>query len=161
MDDKTGALNRLKAEMDEAEKVDMSSVKSGDIIYVSLDEGDGLVLKEGYKERYKYIVIIGFTPEGVAVGALLINSKIDPSKRSKELIKCQYPLLLCNYRNILDYNSWLDCSDIFELSKLKIAEKDGRLKGCLIPQDKERVMQFLKETDVFDNATKRRYGIIR
>lgn len=74
MDDKTGALNRLKAEMDEAEKVDMSSVKSGDIIYVSLDEGDGLVLKEGYKER---------------------------------------------------------------------------------------VMQFLKETDVFDNATKRRYGIIR
>lgn len=74
MDDKTGALNRLKAEMDEAEKVDMSSVKIGDIIYVSLDEGDGLVLKEGYKER---------------------------------------------------------------------------------------VMQFLKETDVFDNATKRRYGIIR
>lgn len=74
MDDKTGALNRLKAEMDEAEKVDMSSVKIGDIIYVSLDEGDGLVLKGGYKER---------------------------------------------------------------------------------------VMQFLKETDVFDNATKRRYGIIR
>ena len=37
-----------------------------------------------------------------------------------------------NYRDILDYDSWLDCSDIFELSKLKITEKNGKLKGCLI-----------------------------
>ena len=34
---------------------------------------------------------------------------------------------MCNYRNILDYDSWLDCSDIFELSKLKITEKNGNL----------------------------------
>ena len=119
-----------------------------------------MILKNGYDSRNKYIVIIGFTPEGVAIGALLINSEIAPSKRSEELINCQYPLLARNYRNILAYDSWLDCSDIFELSKLKITEKNGKLKGCLIPEDKERVMQFLKETDVFDNATKKRYGII-
>ena len=40
------------------------------------------------------------------------------------------------------------------------AEKDGKLKGCLTPEDRERVMEFLKETEVFDNATKKRYGII-
>lgn len=34
MDDKNSALERLKATMDEAERVDMSSVKIGDIIYV-------------------------------------------------------------------------------------------------------------------------------
>ena len=131
MDDKTGALEKLKAIMAKAEQVDMSSVKIGDIIYVPLDEEDGLILKDGYKDRNKYIVIIGFTPEGVAIGALL------------------------------DYDSWLDCSDIFELSKLKITEKNGKLKGCLISEDRERVMQFLRETEVFDNATKRRYGIIK
>ena len=146
MDDKTGALERLKAIMAKAEQVDMSSVKIGDIIYVPLDEEDGLILKDGYKDRNKYIVIIGFTPEGVAIGALLINSEIDSSKRSEEL---------------LDYDSWLDCSDIFELSKLKITEKNGKLKGCLISEDRERVIQFLRETEVFDNATKRRYGIIK
>lgn len=35
MDDKTGALEKLKAIMAKAEQVDMSSVKIGDIIYVS------------------------------------------------------------------------------------------------------------------------------
>lgn len=161
MDDKNSVLEKLKAAMDEAERVDMSSVKIGDIIYVSLDEEDGLILKNGYDDRKKYIVIIGFTPEGVAIGALLINSEIDSSKkRSEELLNSQYPLLVRNYRSILDYDSWLDCSDIFELSKLKITEKDGKLKGCLTPEDRERVMAFLKETEVFDNATKKRYGII-
>lgn len=161
MDDKNSVLEKLKAAMDEAERVDMSSVKIGDIIYVPLDEEDGLILKNGYDDRKKYIVIIGFTPEGVAIGALLINSEIDSSKkRSEELLNSQYPLLVRNYRSILDYDSWLDCSDIFELSKLKITEKDGKLKGCLTPEDRERVMKFLKETEVFDNATKKRYGII-
>lgn len=94
MDDKTGALEKLKAIMAKAEQVDMS-------------------------------------------------------------------LMVRNYRDILDYDSWLDCSDIFELSKLKITEKNGKLKGCLISEDRERVMQFLRETEVFDNATKRRYGIIK
>ena len=161
MDDKNSVLEKLKAAMDEAERVDMSSVKIGDIIYVPLDEEDGLILKNGYDDRKKYIVIIGFTPEGVAIGALLLNSEIDSSKkRSEELLNSQYPLLVRNYRSILDYDSWLDCSDIFELSKLKITEKDGKLKGCLTPEDRERVMAFLKETEVFDNATKKRYGII-
>ena len=161
MDDKNGVLEKLKVAMDEAERVDMSSVKIGDIIYVPMDEEDGLILKNGYDDRKKYIVIIGFTPEGVAIGALLINSEIDSSKkRSEELLNCQYPLLARNYRSILDYDSWLDCSDIFELSKLKITEKDGKLKGCLTPEDRERVIEFLKETDVFDNANKKRYGII-
>lgn len=161
MDDKTGALSKLKATIANNEKEDMSSIKVGDIIYVSLDEEDGLTLKDGYKDRRKYIVIIGFTPEGIAVGALLINSGIDPSKRSQELLDCQYPLQARHYRTILTYDSWLDCSDIFEIPKLKISDKHGKIKGCLIDEDKERVMNFLKETDVFDNATKKRYGIIK
>lgn len=161
MDDKNGALEKLKAVMDEAEQVNVSSVKIGDIIYVPLDEEDGLILKNGYDNRNKYIVIIGFTPSGMAIGALLINSEINSfKKRSKELLNCQYPLLVRNYRNILTYDSWLDCSDIFEISILKIKEKNGKLKGCLIPEYRKRVTEFLKETDVFDNATKKRFGII-
>jgi hypothetical protein len=160
MDDKAGTLSKLKAIIVDNENVDMSSIKVGDIIYVSLDEEDGLTLKKGYKDRLKYIVIIGFTPEGVAVGALLINSEIDPSNHSEEFLNCQYPLQVRNYREILDYDSWLDCSDIFEISKLKIKDKDGKMKGRLIDEDRERIMEFLKETDVFDNATKKHYGII-
>lgn len=160
MEDKKGTLGNLKALIAEKERVDMSSVKVGDIIYVSLDEEDGLTLKKGYKIRNKYIVIIGFTPEGKAIGALLINSKIDNSKRSQELLDCQYPLLARHYRGILDYDSWLDCSDIFEIENTKISARKGKLKGALTVEDCERVMDFLRSTDVIDNATKRRYGII-
>lgn len=161
MDDKLGTLEKLSELIADAEEVDMSSVKFGDIIYVRLDKDDGLTLKNGYNDREKYIVILGFTPKGTAVGALLINSGIDPSKNSGELRDCQYPLMLYKYRDILDYDSWLDCSEIFELSKLKITERHGRLKGCLIPDDKERVMEFLQETEVHDKATKKYYGIIK
>lgn len=160
MDDKAATLSKLRAIIADKEKLDMSSIKVGDIIYVPLDEEDGLTLKKGYKDRLKYIVIIGFTPGGVAVGALLINSQIDPSNHSKEFLDCQYQLQVRNYREILDYDSWLDCSDIFEISKLKIRDKDGKMKGCLIDEDRERIMEFLKESDVFDNATKKHYGII-
>ena len=160
MDDFRGSLKQLKTKFAEAEKVDMSSVKVGDIIYVSLDEEDGLTLTNGYDSRNKYIVIIGFTPEGIAIGALLINSEIDPSKRSSEMMNCQYPMLLRHYPRILDHDSWIDCSDIFELSKEKISERDGKLKGCLTDDDKERVLEFLRETDVFDNITKRRFGLL-
>lgn len=161
MDDKISTLNKIKVAITQEEKIEMSSVKVGDIIYVPLDEEDGLILRSGYKDRLKYIVIIGFTPEGIAIGALLINSKIDPTKRSPELFNCQYPLLHRNYSHILDYDSWLDCSDIFEISKMKITDKGGIMKGRLTEEDRERVMDFLKETDVFDNVTKRRYGILK
>ncbi|MDE6377877.1 MAG: hypothetical protein K2K72_03940 [Duncaniella sp.] len=160
MDDFRSSLKRLKAKIAEAEKVDMSSVKVGDIIYVSLDTEDGLTLTNGYDTRNKYIVIIGFTPEGIAIGALLINSEIDPSKRSAEMMNCQYPMLSRHYPGILDYDSWIDCSDIFELSKEKISEREGKLKGSLTDDDKERILDFLRETDVFDNVTKRRFGLL-
>lgn len=59
MDDKNGALEKLKAAMDEAERVDMSSVKIGDIIYVPLDEEDGLILKNGYDDRKNTLLLSG------------------------------------------------------------------------------------------------------
>lgn len=76
------------------------------------------------------------------------------------MMDCQYPILSRHYPNILDYDSWLDCSDIFELSKEKISERAGKLKGCLIEEDKERILNFLKGTEVFDNVTKRRFGLL-
>lgn len=132
----------------------------GDIVYVPLDREDGLVLNDGYNSRNKYIVIIGFTPEGSALGSLLVNSRIDLSKRSQEMLDCQYPVLARNYREFLRYDSWIDCSDIFELSKTKIMERGGRVVSKLVADDRERIFEFLKETDVFDNITKRRFGLI-
>lgn len=160
MDDILDSLAALRKKLEDAEKINASSIEVGDIVYVSLTEEDGLTLKSGYDTRRKYIVIIGFTPEGMAVGALLINSQVHPLKRSPEMMDCQYPMLLRNYPDILTYNSWLDCSDIFEFSKDRLTEKEAKRKGCLIPEDKDRVLEFLRHTDVIDNVTKRRFGLL-
>ncbi len=58
MDDKAGALEKLKTVMAKAEQVDISSIKIGDIIYVSLSEEDGLVLKDGYKDRLSILLLL-------------------------------------------------------------------------------------------------------
>ncbi len=160
MDDFKGSLERIRTQFADAEKVNVSLLKVGDIIYIALDEDDGLTLNKGYSTRRKYIVIVGFTPEGIAIGALLINSHLTQSKRSQEFLDCQYLLLRRTYPTILDYDSWLDCSDIFELSKDKISERKARLKGHLTEEDKERVLGILRTTDMIDNITKRRFGII-
>lgn len=146
--------------MEISERDSINELKIGDIVYVLLDEEDGLILNKGFDTRRKYVVVIGFTPEGIAVGALLINSNIDVSKRSAELMDCQYPILARHYRSILKYDSWLDGSDIFELSITKLNEREGKVKGSLIEDDRDRVMSFLKETDMIDNFTKRRFGLI-
>lgn len=161
MDDRAGTLSSLKTTIDNTEKAMLSSTKVGDIIYVSLDREDGLILKDNYQERRKYIVIIGFTPEGNAVGSLLINSQINHFKRSPELLKHQYCLLHSKYSHILNYDSWLDCSDIFEIPKAKINNKNGKVKGSLDSEDKENVIKLLTESDLFNNALKRRYGILK
>ena len=88
MEDSRGVLQGLKAIFDKEEIEGISSIHLGDIIYVSLDQEDGLILSNGYNDRLKYRVIIGFTPEGNAIGSLLVNSEIDLSKRSQELMDC-------------------------------------------------------------------------
>lgn len=160
MDDITRSLEILKGRLNDNESHNLKSLRIGDIIYVDLTADEGLTLNKGYSPRKKYVVIVGFTSEGVAIGALLINSKIAPIKRSPELVNCQYPLRAKCYPNILKYDSWLDCSDIFELPKEKIQKRNGQVRGHLIEEDKELVIGFLKETDVIDNITKRRFGLL-
>ena len=138
----------------------ISTSEVGDIVCVRLDSDDGIILTKGYSSRRKFIVIVGFTPEGIALGALLINSKVSPIKQSPELLNSQYPLLARNYRSFLKYDSWLDCSDIFELSTEKIEGKGGFYIGKLIEDDKERVLAYLKDSDLIDIFTKQRFGLL-
>jgi hypothetical protein len=132
----------------------------GTILYMSLDVSDGITPKDGFFDRKKYFVVIGITPEGNAVGALLINSNINPHViYTEELICCQYPVKQSDYPAILEYNSYIDCSEIFEIGKEKI-KKYGVVKGYLTEQDKELIIHFLKETEVISVKEKKRYGLL-
>ena len=132
-------------------------LSKGHIIYVPLSENEGLVVKDGYDERKKFIAIIGVTSDGTIIGSLLINT--DPNEFTPQLGACQYPLKEKDYPTILDYDSWLDCSQIFRLSKKKLLLR-GKHCGKVIDSDWGYIEPFLRKTDVLSNAEKKEFGII-
>lgn len=154
------ALKEIQEENKVKEVVTEASFSVGAVLYMALDRTEGIIPTEGFLDRKKYFIVIGFTPEGNAIGALLINSNINPNVIcTDELITCQYPIKQADYPEILDYNSFIDCSEIFEIKKEKII-REGAIKGHLTEQDRSLVIDFLKETDIITTKEKKRYGIL-
>ncbi len=94
------------------------NLQKGQILFVPLSEDEGLVVKGGYPDQDKFITIVGIAIDGSIIGSLLINT--DPNETTPELGACQYPLKGSDYPTILDYNSWLDCSQLFRVPRNKI-----------------------------------------
>lgn len=129
----------------------------GSVIYCPLSEDEGLIVTGGYDERKKFFTIIGIAADDAIIGSLLINT--NPNDSTPQLGACQFPLKASDYPSILDYDSWLDCSQIFRVPRQKILSKGGYC-GKVIDRDWTLVEQFIKETDVLSNAEKREFGII-
>lgn len=132
------------------------NLQKGSIIYVPLSSDEGLILTSGYGERNKFITIIGETTDGNIIGSLLVNTNSNNS--TPELEACQYSLKKSSYQNILDYDSWLDCSQLFRIPKNKIL-KYGRFCGIITDEDREYIFRFLVETDVLSRKEKKEFGI--
>ena len=71
----------------------------------------------------------------------------------------QYLIRQDDYPEILDRDSWIDCTDPKELKVSKIKAKKAEKKGHLNDRDLANVMKHLKENDFIDNHTRKVYGI--
>lgn len=138
-------------------KVKEEHLVKGNVIFIPLSAEEGLIVTGGYKERNKFIILIGMTDDGFVIGSLLINT--DPNDSTPELGACQFPLKLKDYPTILDYDSWLDCSQLFRISKKKVLSR-GEFCGSIIESDWRLIWPFLRETDAISNKEKREFGII-
>jgi hypothetical protein len=154
-----GKLADLKENLKAASLVKSADdLKVGTIIYVEMDKNDGLVLNDGYPTRLKYVVVAGSKSDRKEVCAMLVNTDADYSDAPDWKAE-QYPLLQKNYPGVLDYNSWLDCTDPKTLTVRKLKAKKAEVKGSLTPDDLKAVMTKLKNSDFIDDHTKRVYGI--
>ena len=159
MEDEKGTLSKLKDDL-----ASDSSIKSaedlsvGDIVYVELDRNDGLVLNNGYPTRLKYIVVAGSKSNRKEIGVVLVNTandySDDPDWQSE-----QYLLRQSDYPSVLDYDSWLDCTDVKELLARKIKSKKGVVMGHLNDTDLNNVMSIINGSSFVDNHIKKVYGI--
>ena len=94
--DQDGKLANLKQSIKSASLVkSIGDLKVGTVIYVEMDENDGLVMKDGYKTRLKYVVVAGAKSNKKEICAVLINSDADYSEDPDWKAE-QYPLLQSN-----------------------------------------------------------------
>lgn len=130
----------------------------GDIVYYDMDSADGITLINGYVSRLKYVVIAGAKSNLKEVCAVLINSDNEHSLAPDWQAE-QYLIRQVDYPEILDRDSWIDCTDPKELKVSKIKAKKAEKKGHLNDRDLANVMKHLKENDFIDNHTRKVYGI--
>ena len=132
-------------------------LNKGHVLLVPLSEDEGLVVKGEYESQNKFVTIIGIAADGSVIGSLLINTI--PNEATPEFRNCQYLLRVKDYPTILDYDSWLDCSQLFRIPKAKVMTWGGYC-GKITDMDWEYIETFLVETDVLSNKIKKEFGLI-
>lgn len=153
------ALRQLQQQMQrDAIVKDAEELQVGDIVYYDMDSADGITLINGYVSRLKYVVIAGAKSNLKELCAVLINSDNDHSLAPDWQAE-QYLIRQDDYPEILDRDSWIDCTDPKELKVSKIKAKKAEKKGHLNDRDLANVMKHLKENDFIDNHTRKVYGI--
>jgi hypothetical protein len=136
-----------------------NSFVPGKVLKMPLTEEDGIVLKNNEIERTKYFVIVGQDMNNGLVGSLLVNSNVNINVIStKELLDCQFPLQKEDYV-FLTHNSYVDCSELFEMDKIKIIKR-GSEEGELTEKDKMLIMEHLCQSEVISVKLKKRYKIV-
>lgn len=159
MDTPESTLAQLKEKLRQYSLVrGIEDLQVGDIVYYDMDRADGIVPSTGYDSRLKYVIVAGAKANSKEVCAVLINTDNDYSSAPDWQAE-QYLIKQTDYPEILDHDSWIDCTDPKELKVSKNKAKEAEKKGRLNPRDLANVMKHLKENDFIDTHTRKVYGI--
>ena len=155
-------LRELQAEyLRQQRQVTDERIAVGALIRTMLSESDGLVFKNGRTEKPKRLVVIGVDHEqALCFGSVLVNTKLNPKAQySAEYLSAQYELKKENYPEFLDYNSFVDCGELFSIPIERL--KQGEFFGFLTDEDRNGIFDLLETSDIFSTKQKKRYGIRR
>ena len=155
-------LRELQAEyLRQQRQVTDERIAVGALIRTMLSETDGLVFQNGRTEKPKRLVVIGVDHEqALCFGSVLVNTKLNPKAQySAEYLSAQYELKQENYPEFLDYNSFVDCGELFSIPVERL--KQGEFFGFLTDEDRNGIFDLLETSDIFSTKQKKRYGIRR
>ena len=132
MDTPESTLAQLKEKLRQYSLVrGIEDLQVGDIVYYDMDRADGIVPSTGYDSRLKYVIVAGAKANSKEVCAVLINTDNDYSSAPDWQAE-QYLIKQTDYPEILDHDSWIDCTDPKELKVSKIKAKEAEKKDDLI-----------------------------
>lgn len=155
-------LRGLQAEyLRQQRKVTDERIAIGALIRTILSETDGLTFKDGRTEKPKRLVVIGVDLENaLCFGSVLVNTKLNPKAQySVEYLSVQYQLKREIYPEFLDYDSYVDCGELFSIPIDRL--KQGEFFGFLTDEDRNGIFDLLETSDIFSTKQKKRYGIRR
>ena len=151
-----------KAYLDNLRQVTEEKLEIGSLIRTIISVDEGLVFKDGRKQKPKKLVIIGvdkLKKVCYGYGSVLVNTKISPkSAYSASLLSAQYLLHQTDYPEFFKYDSYVDCGMLFSIPLEKLME--GEFFGSLTDSDLQGIFDVLKTTETLTNKGKKRFGII-
>lgn len=114
-----------KAYLDNLRQVTEEKLEIGSLIRTIISVDEGLIFKDGRKQKPKKLVIIGVDKlKKVCYGSVLANTKMSPkSAYSASFLSAQYLLHQTDYPEFLKYDSYVDCGMLFFHS---VGETHGR-----------------------------------
>ena len=71
----------------------------------------------------------------------------------------QYILLKDDYPELLKYDSYLDCSELFPINKKKIIARKAKRRGALLEKDLNNVIKITKSSEFLSKEQKRKFGL--
>ena len=154
-------LEKLKidkiAEQKEQQKITDEKLVPRRIIELRLTEDDGLVLKDGFESRRKYVVVISVDNDRYLYATFLINS--ESNDLSPQLSDLQYTLRGKDYPELLKHKSTLDCSQLFPIDRPRL-KRDGIDRGLLSESDFSDALILIKNTETIETKIKKKYNLI-
>lgn len=149
-----------KSYLDNLRKVTEDKLEIGSLVRTVISIEEGLVFKDGRKQKPKKLVIIGVDKvKKVCYGSVLVNTKMSPKAAySDSFLSAQYLLHQTDYPEFLKYDSFVDCGMLFSIPLKKLME--GEYFGTLTSQDLQGIFEVLKTTETLTNKEKKRFGFL-
>ena len=149
-----------KAYLDNLRRVTEDKLEIGSLIRTVISIDEGLVFKDGRRQKPKKLVIIGVDKiMRVCFGSVLVNTKMNPrSQYSAAFLSAQYLLRQSDYPDFLKYDSFVDCGMLFSIPLDKLLE--GEYFGTLSDSDLQGIFTILKTTETLTTKEKKRFGIL-
>ncbi len=114
--------------------------------------------------KVKLLLIVGNDNDKLLIAYLYINTNINFNvHHSSKLVDLQYELVADN-ENKLSYNSFVDCISIHEANRKKlkslIFEDLEKFRGKISKNDLDNIITKIRESDLIDRMTKKKFGIL-
>ena len=149
-----------KVYLDNLRQVTEEKLEIGSLIRTIISIDEGLVFKDGRKQKPKKLVIIGVDKlKKVCYGFVLVNTKKSPkSAYSASFLSAQYLLHQTDYPEFLKYDSYVDCGMLFSIPLEKLME--GEYFGSLTDSDLQGIFDMFSKQPRLLRTRKKRDSVL-